>query len=262
LPWREANAPFVLAFHAGRWTVRKDGKVVPSLVRFAMEPGLFSVGESMRGDYGAVYDHLSARAKRAGMVVLHPNSGPPGQGGYVTRVDAVDRSRRPVVHYAPKWERHFTNSALAEVNHELMDAYLAHWVEAGLIPATPDYPVIVGRIGDLSTRLDRAAARDIAGRKSERTRGIEFQLQAWQRCQKLAEGRGDVEPDAPPPSRDLVVAEAVVIDRPEPVATSAPATAKPAKSAAAKGAKKTESAAIVPPSKPEPGNEVGFELGE
>jgi hypothetical protein len=76
LPNLHANAPFVLAYHPHRWTVR-DGRVFPQLRRVPIEPGVNNTTQDKDGTLR--WRGMSGMLQDKGWTIIPHREGPGGQ---------------------------------------------------------------------------------------------------------------------------------------------------------------------------------------
>lgn len=213
LPHGARFAPFVLTF-VRDWRLDGDGAVRPALRVWPMEPGAMSVGESLRGDLGKQYRKVCERAEARHQVVLKPDVGPAGLGGYVVPFDAWNpETKDEQKAYRPRWMSVKNGSQLTKINTAVLDRYIAFWQEQGLIPAGPPEEFVSGRVARLDARVSNHRVKDPELR-GYRGRKHAAELEGWARLQ---EGPA-VEVEVPKPAAAKPATPKPAATKPTPVA--------------------------------------------
>ena len=192
LPHGMRFAPFVLTF-VRDWRLDRDGKTRPAFRIWPMEPGVMSIGESIRGDLGKQYRKVCERAEVRNQVVLRPDVGPAGLGGYVVPFDAWNpEGKREQKAYRARWTSVRNGSTLTKTDTAMLDRYIAFWQEQGVIPAAPPEEFVASRVARLDARVSNHRIKDPELR-GYRGRKHAAELEGWARLQS-----GEPEPEPAP----------------------------------------------------------------
>lgn len=193
LPILPINTPFLLGYHAGSWECRlgrtpEQDRIVPLLITYAIAPGIHAVLESSRGNYAEMLDAVTPLLRRTGTVPLPWTGGPDaiwnatesGPGGYL-HVDDVSEpeTQRHGQHYYAAWDELIPGSHATAHRADRFDAFVAYWVERGLIDALPPRATVLAKLSEIRERTARVVEVGAGKPPTERQARLKRELALW-----------------------------------------------------------------------------------
>lgn len=193
LPILPINTPFLLGYHAGSWECRlgrtpEQDKIVPLLITYAIAPGIHAVLESSRGNYAEMADAVTPLLRRTGTVPLPWTGGPDapwnatesGPGGYL-HVDDVSEpeTQRTGQHYYAAWDELIPGSHATAHRADRFDAFVAYWVDRGLVDALPPRATVLAKLSEIRERTARVVEVGSGKPPTERQSRLKRELDLW-----------------------------------------------------------------------------------